>query len=112
MTDVPNIHLTQFLQAHNSTHFPYTTLFRSLALRLHPLLELAPQIGRKLRVVEHDVLEIGREVDLDRFALGEAAERLGRQRRRDRKSTRLNSSHTVSSYAVFCLIKKKKIKHE
>src|SRR5437016_13516310 len=52
-----------------------------LALRLHPLLELAPQVGRQLRVVEHDVLEIGREVDLDRFALGEAAERLGRQRR-------------------------------
>src|SRR5205807_1858350 len=52
-----------------------------LALRLHPLLELAPQVGRQLRVVEHDVLEIGRQVDLDRLALGEAAERLGRQRR-------------------------------
>src|SRR5438034_6009819 len=33
----------------------------------------------------------------------------GHERRRDRKSTRLNSSHTVISYAVFCL-KKKKIK--
>src|SRR5947207_12532169 len=31
--------------------------------------------------------------------------------RRDRKSTRLNSSHTVISYAVFCLKKKKKKKH-
>src|SRR5438132_3392721 len=31
-----------------------------------------------------------------------------RLRRRDRKSTRLNSSHTVISYAVFCLKKKKK----
>src|SRR5438034_11617624 len=31
-----------------------------------------------------------------------------RERRRDRKSTRLNSSHTVISYAVFCLKKKKK----
>src|SRR5438034_5995584 len=31
-----------------------------------------------------------------------------RQTRRDRKSTRLNSSHTVISYAVFCLKKKKK----
>src|SRR5947207_6585766 len=30
----------------------------------------------------------------------------------DRKSTRLNSSHTVISYAVFCLKKKKKIKHD
>src|SRR6059036_1050699 len=52
-----------------------------LALRLHPLLELAPQVGRQLRVVEHDVLEVGREVDLDRLALGEVAERVGRQRR-------------------------------
>src|SRR5438034_8095035 len=32
----------------------------------------------------------------------------GRAARRDRKSTRLNSSHTVISYAVFCLKKKKK----
>src|SRR5690242_21590221 len=32
-------------------------------------------------------------------------------RRRDRKSTRLNSSHMSISYAVFCLKKKKKIKH-
>ena len=31
---------------------------------------------------------------------------------RDRKSTRLNSSHTVISYAVFCLKKKKKVKHQ
>src|SRR6266567_4664581 len=52
-----------------------------LALRFHPLLELAPQVGRQLRVVEHDVLEIGRQVDLDRLALGEVAERVGRQRR-------------------------------
>src|SRR5438034_8454616 len=32
--------------------------------------------------------------------------------RRDRKSTRLNSSHTVISYAVFCLKKKKKLKNK
>src|SRR5438132_8443648 len=36
--------------------------------------------------------------------------RRGRRRRKDRKSTRLNSSHTVISYAVFCLKKKKKAK--
>src|SRR5260221_5583860 len=36
------------------------------------------------------------------------ADRTGRRFRRDRKSTRLNSSHTVISYAVFCLKKKKK----
>src|SRR4030095_17054778 len=62
-----------------STLFPYTTLFRSLVL---------------LR--SHDDTErIGRTVD---DAAGEA----------DRKSTRLNSSHTVISYAVFCLTKKKR----
>src|SRR5436309_1002922 len=52
-----------------------------LALRPHPFLQLAPQLGRQLRVVEHDVLKIGRKVDLDRLALGEVAERVGRQRR-------------------------------
>src|SRR5260221_14248400 len=35
----------------------------------------------------------------------------GRRKRKDRKSTRLNSSHTVISYAVFCLKKKKKNNH-
>src|SRR2546429_6124130 len=40
------------------------------------------------------------------------AEHFGdRRRQRDRKSTRLNSSHGYISYAVFCLKKKKKIKH-
>src|SRR5205085_2695353 len=42
------------------------------------------------------------------LALGEVAERIGRERG-DRKSTRLNSSHSQISYAVFCLKKKKKI---
>src|SRR5439155_27012135 len=37
--------------------------------------------------------------------------RRGRTRRRDRKSTRLNSSHVAISYAVFCLKKKSKIAH-
>src|SRR2546430_7442183 len=72
-----------------STLFPYTTLFRSqeggavrAARRLHP--------------------------DL----LGQARAGLRRKHRRaegDRKSTRLNSSHSQISYAVFCLKKKNKI---
>src|SRR5215211_8826693 len=62
-----------------STLFPYTTLFRSCALRRRP------RPGR-----------------------GCAGSRGRSQRRQDRKSTRLNSSHTVISYAVFCLKKKKK----
>src|SRR5437588_7814650 len=61
-----------------STLFPYTTLFRS------------PRGGA------HD----------GRTALG--LRRPATHDRGDRKSTRLNSSHTVISYAVFCLKKKKK----
>src|SRR6266566_7742705 len=64
-----------------STLFPYTTLFRS---RRAPL----PLDGALA------VLHGPRGV---------------RRARRDRKSTRLNSSHLVISYAVFCLKKKKKI---
>src|SRR5439155_13223748 len=64
-----------------STLFPYTTLFRS-------------------QVHEHDV---GGRVGLP--VLHEVVAVLGE----DRKSTRLNSSHVASSYAVFCLKKKKVI---
>src|SRR5438132_7215686 len=80
-----------------STLFPYTTLFRS----------------------DHEMSAVGVLLDVDR----RVRERLGyfvvdEQHRAsvvlndlvivDRKSTRLNSSHTVISYAVFCLKKKKK----
>src|SRR2546430_13063341 len=64
-----------------STLFPYTTLFRSLA----PLL-----------VVGAEPRQLGLGLHLDLL-----------KRRRDRKSTRLNSSHSQISYAVFCLKKKK-----
>src|SRR5437588_9236642 len=73
-----------------STLFPYTTLFRS-------------QLGRVLVggvVGEHMV---GQVLQHHRQA---GAVDLG-----DRKSTRLNSSHTVISYAVFCLKKEKKKKN-
>src|SRR5260221_8551269 len=71
-----------------STLFPYTTLFRS------PLTILAALIGSGL-------------IALSIFLCYGFADRLAPMR--DRKSTRLNSSHTVISYAVFCLKKKKKI---
>src|SRR2546427_3592697 len=86
-----------------STLFPYTTLFRSrrhaapvggvrgashfvLAARLH-----SPEGGGQLAPLEVPVL----------------GSRLRRVHSRDRKSTRLNSSHSQISYAVFCLKKKK-----
>src|SRR5438445_3872425 len=74
-----------------STLFPYTTLFRSLAvvdldrgLRMH-----APELDAALAT-------LARQRRARRVQLG------------DRKSTRLNSSHANISYAVFCLKKKKK----
>src|SRR5258708_15085781 len=66
-----------------STLFPYTTLFRS-------------QSG----------IVCGYLVAGSR-ALATAAKRTGIQQPGDRKSTRLNSSHQIISYAVFCLKKKK-----
>src|SRR5260221_9942776 len=73
-----------------STLFPYTTLFRSRRQR--------PR-GRR------------RGLRLRLLPLGLQVPRHGEDPRRDRKSTRLNSSHTVISYAVFCLKKKKKKKN-
>src|SRR3712207_7445553 len=80
-----------------STLFPYTTLFRS-----------AGADGRDLQRRHR----ADRRRPLDRRPrAGERAEpvlpRLAVLRRRDRKSTRLNSSHANISYAVFCLKKKK-----
>src|SRR2546426_1843173 len=75
-----------------STLFPYTTLFRSLPFR--QALEVAAE-------------ECG--ADLLGLARRRVAVHQSRHLARDRKSTRLNSSHLVISYAVFCLKKKKNI---
>src|SRR3712207_8545317 len=87
-----------------STLFPYTTLFRS-AGRVRrcragpPLPARDPGRGRPARAAAA-VLE-----DPDRPVPPRI--RRDRDRRGDRKSTRLNSSHANISYAVFCLKKKK-----
>src|SRR5260221_128976 len=80
-----------------STLFPYTTLFRSRRLR-GPLSPSA--LGRHAQARRGGA-------ELDRQPAHPADGRAVRRARRDRKSTRLNSSHTVISYAVFCLKKKK-----
>src|SRR2546427_2485120 len=84
-----------------STLFPYTTLFRSRFARIRSTRSPRGRGGdRQLqRVPDGDGLPAGR-------AGGEPA---GRRAGGDRKSTRLNSSHSQISYAVFCLKKKKKI---
>src|SRR2546427_2069785 len=91
-----------------STLFPYTTLFRSL---LEEVVRIAEAIGgqdRARRVHHHDA-------DGDQHERDAAEPHVGRELPRhqcsgDRKSTRLNSSHSQISYAVFCLKKKKKKK--
>src|SRR5688500_19495528 len=94
-----------------STHFPYTTLFRSAAadkidavfhMSLEPDPILAPSVefdqeghvGRMRAVLKHFEFEkrIRHHQSSGGFSLG-----------LDRKSTRLNSSHLVISYVVFCL---------
>src|SRR5256885_10415426 len=83
-----------------STLFPYTTLFRSgddvLGIFVEVLrLDVAHRARRIRRVEER----------LD-CSVGHRREHLEEWRTEDRKSTRLNSSHLVISYAVFCLKKK------
>src|SRR5260221_4943222 len=81
-----------------STLFPYTTLFRSPSPRF-----AYPGAHRHWGC---RILRAGRPVRTEcaRADLLSGRDALDR----DRKSTRLNSSHTVISYAVFCLKKKKK----
>src|SRR5256885_6716886 len=84
-----------------STLFPYTTLFRSVEARLR-VLRLQDALGER----REPVLPVER-LDLEEVErLLERVERVGGPPA-DRKSTRLNSSHLVISYAVFCLKKKK-----
>src|SRR5437588_8437608 len=89
-----------------STLFPYTTLFRSMqeALTLVQTMDPIGVAARDLR--ECLLLQLQHHLQLHQHAKGDAANGSGEVL--DRKSTRLNSSHTVISYAVFCLKKKKK----
>src|SRR5258708_31524570 len=82
-----------------STLFPYTTLFRSahVSVRRFPIIASTKREsgerarGRRPLSIRSQPLEPGSDISL----------------RQDRKSTRLNSSHQIISYAVFCLKKKK-----
>src|SRR2546426_5754369 len=82
-----------------STLFPYTTLFRSRAALLRrPRHGRAPARHDRRPPRRHARPRVGAHADRE-----EGGDR-------DRKSTRLNSSHLVISYAVFCLKKKNRIK--
>src|SRR3712207_7277755 len=82
-----------------STLFPYTTLFRSRDLDRDLLERLRAGAAQRGHLRARLDLE-----DAGGVGLLDRPERL-----RDRKSTRLNSSHANISYAVFCLKKKKTI---
>src|SRR5437588_7532841 len=85
-----------------STLFPYTTLFRSPAHRLGGGAARLRRRGVGPARLHHHRAG-GRERSPRRRGTRAAG---ARKSPRDRKSTRLNSSHTVISYAVFCLKKK------
>src|SRR5205807_3911621 len=85
-----------------SALFPYTTLFRSHG-------ELRTQCGLDARAPPPRGGAHGERM-AGRVPRGHARHRPHRPEELDRKSTRLNSSHLVISYAVFCLKKKKKLK--
>src|SRR2546426_9044748 len=80
-----------------STLFPYTTLFRSSRTR------------KLWSNPAHTHWMAGFRVSFESSVTGQPPVTL--DSKLDRKSTRLNSSHLVISYAVFCLKKKKKIIH-
>src|SRR5438552_14996714 len=83
-----------------STLFPYTTLFRSLE-ELRPV----PRAHRSAARDQRDAGGGGRDLQ------PAGAHRARHLAEGDRKSTRLNSSHQIISYAVFCLKKKKMRQH-
>src|SRR5438270_7773275 len=97
-----------FRRPPRSTRFPYTTLFRSMRSRV--------MLARRLLAAGADIVDIGGEsatTGVEPVAVEVEIERVVPLVERiagglDRKSTRLNSSHSQISYAVFCLKKKTK----
>src|SRR3712207_8029929 len=95
-----------------STLFPYTTLFRSVGAE-RVAQQADPRPGGRDRdtlAARHPFAEVGQQGG-DELVVGAVEERVVLETlvtHRDRKSTRLNSSHANISYAVFCLKKKNK----
>src|SRR5688500_19174778 len=92
--------------SHRSPLFPYTTLFRSKAATRFRLVSQ----GAAKPLADFAQLEPGSKLATSSL-IDFVYRRSGiNQRAEDRKSTRLNSSHLVNSYAAICLTKKKKNK--
>src|SRR5688572_32361070 len=94
-----------------STLFPYTTLFRSAVAAAHVgqarLVRMEPE---QLEQLGHGHVAPAQLAVHVRALLDHLARRARAEQ--DRKSTRLNSSHSQISYAVFCLKKKNNKKHD
>src|SRR5438132_7059598 len=88
-----------------STLFPYTTLFRSVNNEDTWRQQGNVRLGYSAYSSVHNTVQLTYIGGMDRFTFESS-----QYSPKDRKSTRLNSSHTVISYAVFCLKKKKKNK--
>src|SRR5687768_18245734 len=91
-----------------STLFPYTTLFRSLISRKKANKRdkaVYFMIGTYVQPSDINATSISQTNTNDKVKVGSYSHEGGAK---DRKSTRLNSSHGYISYAVFCLKKKKK----
>src|SRR2546430_12258209 len=85
-----------------STLFPYTTLFRSLADG-----GISPRSDQNLVECQAPVTDAWPRRSRTQHLAGPPSQPYVRYLQLDRKSTRLNSSHSQISYAVFCLKKKK-----
>src|SRR5256886_12904052 len=88
-----------------STLFPYTTLFRSRMVLCAVSLTL--MLGGCAYLSSLGVYKL--DINQGNYITQDQVDKLkvGQTRQQDRKSTRLNSSHSQISYAVFCLKKKK-----
>src|SRR5256885_11063553 len=99
-------------QPPNSTLFPYPPLSRPPATQAAAFVEEHLGLERALKQRAHGIIERALLESVHRrhgyFPAGsDATASISTRAPRDRKSTRLNSSHLVISYAVFCLKKKK-----
>src|SRR5688572_31699141 len=93
-----------------STLFPYTTLFRSMFCYANVPYRIRPYAKVLQNPKDTVVFDQELEALVERRVMAKGADGKLIWDKQDRKSTRLNSSHSQISYAVFCLKKKKKIK--
>src|SRR2546427_5622937 len=91
-----------------STLFPYTTLFRSVVVVVEVVVVVVPPTSVSTAPMSH-AAPCGRVTPRSSASGGGQPDA---DERGDRKSTRLNSSHSQISYAVFCLKKKKNTKRK